>query len=172
MPRTVRIDYEKSRNKQQLSYSQMQIDDHKHVFDHVNAYSYTCGRCDGTGYIHQYKHVDSGVCFLCRGDGLTVRRNFSDNRRISKNHNCTALRTRRWCFVVVLVEGNYYVLDSFTSDDVNRTAYHRRHSEYVLEANKKLPKNRGINLWLGNFAEKKVDAINRMSLKFVQFKSA
>lgn len=27
-----------------------------------------CPRCGGTGYLPQFKHVENGICFLCRGD--------------------------------------------------------------------------------------------------------
>lgn len=27
----------------------------------------TCDRCNGTGYLPQYKHVDNGICFKCGG---------------------------------------------------------------------------------------------------------
>ncbi|MDI9366388.1 MAG: hypothetical protein QM541_15955 [Flavobacterium sp.] len=27
-----------------------------------------CTRCNGTGYIHQYKHVEAGICFACNGE--------------------------------------------------------------------------------------------------------
>lgn len=34
------------------------------------AYGYgNCPRCGGSGYIHQYRHVEGGICFLCRGSG-------------------------------------------------------------------------------------------------------
>jgi len=29
----------------------------------------TCGRCSGSGYLDQYKHVQHGVCFDCWGSG-------------------------------------------------------------------------------------------------------
>lgn len=26
-----------------------------------------CPRCGGTGYLPQYRHVENGICFKCRG---------------------------------------------------------------------------------------------------------
>lgn len=40
--------------------------------DRNNTHYYTstrCPKCGGTGYISYYNHVQSGVCFLCGGDG-------------------------------------------------------------------------------------------------------
>lgn len=31
--------------------------------------SRTCVRCNGTGYLPQFKHVENGICFKCRGSG-------------------------------------------------------------------------------------------------------
>ena len=27
-----------------------------------------CSRCGGSGYLNEYKHVQGGICFRCRGD--------------------------------------------------------------------------------------------------------
>ena len=32
-----------------------------------------CGRCHGTGYLEEYKHVESGICFECRGRKFTIQ---------------------------------------------------------------------------------------------------
>ena len=32
----------------------------------------TCGKCNGTGYIGHYKHIENGVCFACNGTGIHV----------------------------------------------------------------------------------------------------
>lgn len=29
----------------------------------------TCNRCNGSGYLRQFNHVEGGVCFKCRGAG-------------------------------------------------------------------------------------------------------
>lgn len=31
-----------------------------------------CGRCDGTGFLDEFKHVHNGVCFRCWGTGCKV----------------------------------------------------------------------------------------------------
>jgi hypothetical protein len=31
--------------------------------------SRVCTRCNGTGYLPQFKHIEGGVCFKCRGAG-------------------------------------------------------------------------------------------------------
>lgn len=41
-----------------------------------------CNRCNGTGYIGRYKHIEKGICFECRG-----------NNRY--NVNSTLIRTRK-----------------------------------------------------------------------------
>ena len=32
----------------------------------------TCSRCNGTGYLPQYSHVENGVCFKCWGEGVAL----------------------------------------------------------------------------------------------------
>lgn len=34
----------------------------------TNEYTDFCFRCYNTGYIPQYRHVENGICFLCRGE--------------------------------------------------------------------------------------------------------
>jgi DnaJ-class molecular chaperone len=29
-----------------------------------------CDKCNGTGYIGRYKHIEGGVCFDCQGTGI------------------------------------------------------------------------------------------------------
>lgn len=36
------------------------------------AYYNTCDRCLGSGYLHQYDHVQNGVCFKCCGEGVLI----------------------------------------------------------------------------------------------------
>ena len=31
-----------------------------------------CDKCGGSGYLPQYKHVEHGVCFKCRGEGVLL----------------------------------------------------------------------------------------------------
>jgi len=31
-----------------------------------------CDRCGGSGYLHQYNHVENGICFKCRGEGVVL----------------------------------------------------------------------------------------------------
>lgn len=33
----------------------------------------TCSRCNGTGYLSQYAHVEGGICFKCRGAKFSKR---------------------------------------------------------------------------------------------------
>jgi hypothetical protein len=35
----------------------------------------TCNRCGGSGRLPQYNHVENGICFKCRGEGVV--KNFS-----------------------------------------------------------------------------------------------
>ena len=38
----------------------------------ITSHSYLkCPRCNGTGYLPQYKHVEDGICFLCDGNVLS-----------------------------------------------------------------------------------------------------
>lgn len=30
----------------------------------------TCKRCSGSGYLLQYRHIENGICFQCRGAGF------------------------------------------------------------------------------------------------------
>ena len=32
-----------------------------------------CTRCYGAGYIHQYKHIQNGICFECWGEGVNLK---------------------------------------------------------------------------------------------------
>jgi len=34
----------------------------------VKTHHSTCSRCSGTGHLPQYKHVEGGICFKCRGN--------------------------------------------------------------------------------------------------------
>jgi DnaJ-class molecular chaperone len=36
-----------------------------------------CNRCGGSGMLPQFKHVERGVCFKCKGEGVV--KNFSRN---------------------------------------------------------------------------------------------
>lgn len=27
-----------------------------------------CSRCGGTGYFQEYRHIDNGICFRCKGN--------------------------------------------------------------------------------------------------------
>ena len=33
----------------------------------------TCDRCNGVGRIPEYKHIENGICFKCRGVGSNIR---------------------------------------------------------------------------------------------------
>ena len=33
----------------------------------------TCDRCNGSGKIPKYKHIENGICFKCRGVGSNIR---------------------------------------------------------------------------------------------------
>ena len=33
----------------------------------------TCDRCNGSGYIARYNHVEKGICFKCRGNKEFIR---------------------------------------------------------------------------------------------------
>lgn len=39
----------------------------------------TCDRCNGHGKISMYRHIESGICFKCRGTGTEVRTVYIDN---------------------------------------------------------------------------------------------
>lgn len=42
-----------------------------------------CQECNGSGYLHQYKHIDNGICFTCSGTGLTEE--YSDTQQDTPN---------------------------------------------------------------------------------------
>lgn len=31
-----------------------------------------CSRCNGSGYLPQYEHVENGICFRCWGEGVAL----------------------------------------------------------------------------------------------------
>jgi hypothetical protein len=33
----------------------------------------TCDRCNGSGYIPRYNHIENGICFKCRGNKEFIR---------------------------------------------------------------------------------------------------
>jgi DnaJ-class molecular chaperone len=35
----------------------------------TNKKNEVCPRCNGSGYLPQYGHVENGICFRCRGNG-------------------------------------------------------------------------------------------------------
>ena len=37
------------------------------------AVSVTCDRCNGSGYIARYNHIENGICFKCRGVGSNCK---------------------------------------------------------------------------------------------------
>ena len=46
-----------------MAFRDGKIDLHKHGYD-------TCHRCNGTGKLSHYSHVNSGTCFKCKGFGI------------------------------------------------------------------------------------------------------
>jgi hypothetical protein len=49
----------------------------------TDQYYIKCTRCNGTGYLPQFKHVEDGICFLCHGNVLS-RTIFSDRLKAIK----------------------------------------------------------------------------------------
>lgn len=41
------------------------------------AYAEICDRCGGSGYLPQYHHVEGGICFKCRGEGVLVVQSYT-----------------------------------------------------------------------------------------------
>ncbi len=39
---------------------------------HLIKYLIPCSRCDGSGYLPQYNHVENGICFKCGGEGVVL----------------------------------------------------------------------------------------------------
>lgn len=37
----------------------------------------TCPKCQGKGYISNYKHVEDGICFLCYGSGVITQEEYT-----------------------------------------------------------------------------------------------
>jgi len=38
----------------------------------IMGYAQICDRCDGSGYLPQYSHVEGGICFKCQGEGVCL----------------------------------------------------------------------------------------------------
>jgi hypothetical protein len=36
----------------------------------ISTTRHICNRCNGSGYLDQYSHVENGICFLCRGNSI------------------------------------------------------------------------------------------------------
>lgn len=52
-------------------HQEMKIPVYKVGYNSKTLVSYekpSCSRCGGTGYLAQYKHVENGICFKCRGN--------------------------------------------------------------------------------------------------------
>lgn len=41
-------------------------------FKEITGHYNKCGRCNGTGYLPQYDHIENGVCFKCGGEGCII----------------------------------------------------------------------------------------------------
>lgn len=41
-------------------------------FDELIGYYEACDRCEGSGYLSEYSHVQNGVCFKCYGEGVDL----------------------------------------------------------------------------------------------------
>lgn len=38
----------------------------------IDSYCEKCDKCNGTGYLSQYNHIEHGVCFKCGGEGTII----------------------------------------------------------------------------------------------------
>lgn len=47
-------------------------------------YDICCGKCGGVGYLREYGHVDSGVCFQCGGAGILGQATEEEYRKVEK----------------------------------------------------------------------------------------
>ncbi len=79
-PKTLSEAVEEQRAARELKIKQVKIESsaaeakYAHLLNpapSVGYYSVTykegCDRCDGTGYIRMYNHIENGICFKCRG---------------------------------------------------------------------------------------------------------
>ncbi len=53
----------------------------------------SCSRCGGTGYFHEYKHIENGVCFKCRGN--LISRNVFEYMLIEVYNNLNSYNDNR-----------------------------------------------------------------------------
>lgn len=75
-----------------------------------------CPKCQGTGYIDQYKHIDSGICFECMGTGYIINKQYTEQEQKKRE---TKIQNRHWATleelrgfkntnILYIVEGNTY----------------------------------------------------------------
>lgn len=38
----------------------------------IDGYYSKCDRCNGSGFLPQYSHIQNGICFKCGGEGVVV----------------------------------------------------------------------------------------------------
>ena len=118
-----------------------------------------CGRCNGLGYISQYKHVMGGVCFACGGHAryaASVLEKHVMTPRKKKNRNAWSNSTI-WCFAI---DNSKNVKASFSIDIDD---YHRANlkAETLLGDDAK-----NLKIVFGDTWETKDQAAKRHALHF------
>ena len=61
-----------------ITSEKLKVDKLFNEFKLNGSLSSSCGRCGGTGFLQQFKHISGGVCFLCGGNKVVSESSFED----------------------------------------------------------------------------------------------
>ncbi len=126
-----------------------------------------CGRCDGAGYIPHYRHIESGICFKCRGSGKSSRKSFrptlvKPNAALRKNEFA-----KSWYIASIVHREKKCHIFSFTaSSDSEAKALLNRKVDYFKASYKSQEIDFStLEIHKGNKSEKIAPLIKRLGLK-------
>jgi hypothetical protein len=81
--------------------------------------THTCSRCSGSGYLPNFRHIEGGVCYACKGSGkLTSNHRPIATPRVVEDKVMTSDRYPGWeirkqgACVHNMTKGNWWILVS------------------------------------------------------------
>ncbi len=131
----------------------------EHLSAHAAFRQNTCPRCNGRGFLEVYRHVENGVCFLCRGEGV-YSGPISDHSSL-KSQITSEASTKRW-FLGYLSTNDRTPkqIFAFTADDL-QAGKARADRELAALGYPDSPKPDGYYLIIGGIDETKQELIAR-----------
>ena len=114
-------------------------------FISTSDYCIKCQRCNGTGYLPQYNHVEEGICFLCHGD-IVNKTIFSTRLTEIKNNQSSYCIERMYDDFVDYIES---ISIDFYKDHVHNKFYGEMTSffstDYMAKFDSKVAKIKNKN---------------------------